>query len=88
MVPATLGLAARSRNMAAPRAAWDEGEEPWNRLDVPWPANSAPVPLAVQHPAGPGAVPRGVGCLKPLAGVCGGWSVGGGRRSGRSGGGR
>lgn len=32
---------------------------------------------------------RGVGgCLKPLSGVCGGWSVGGSRSSGRNGGGR
>ncbi|XP_064577880.1 LOW QUALITY PROTEIN: nucleolus and neural progenitor protein [Zonotrichia leucophrys gambelii] len=45
------GLAARSGKMAAPRAAWDGRNEPWNRLDVPWPANSAAVPLAGQHPA-------------------------------------
>lgn len=32
--------------MAAPEAAW-------NRLDVPWPASSATVALAAQHPAGP-----------------------------------
>ncbi|KAF4801766.1 nucleolus and neural progenitor protein [Turdus rufiventris] len=37
--------------MAAPRAAWDGWDMPWNRLDVPWPANSATVPLAAQHPA-------------------------------------
>ncbi|XP_056342767.1 nucleolus and neural progenitor protein [Oenanthe melanoleuca] len=37
--------------MAAPRAAWDGRDMPWNRLDVPWPANSATVPLAAQHPA-------------------------------------
>ncbi|CAN8195090.1 unnamed protein product [Coccothraustes coccothraustes] len=37
--------------MAAPRTAWDVRDEPWNRLDVPWPANSATVPLAAQHPA-------------------------------------
>ncbi|XP_074390827.1 nucleolus and neural progenitor protein isoform X1 [Zonotrichia albicollis] len=51
MVPPTSGLAARSGKMAAPRAAWDGRNEPWNRLDVPWPANSAAVPLAGQHPA-------------------------------------
>ncbi|XP_057874693.1 LOW QUALITY PROTEIN: nucleolus and neural progenitor protein [Melospiza georgiana] len=45
------GLAARSGKMAVPRAAWDGRDEPWNRLDVPWPANSAAVPLAAQHPA-------------------------------------
>ncbi|XP_068037153.1 nucleolus and neural progenitor protein [Anomalospiza imberbis] len=51
MVPPTLGLAARSGKMAAPRAAWDGRDVPWNRLDVPWPANSATVPLGAQHPA-------------------------------------
>ncbi|XP_037997419.1 nucleolus and neural progenitor protein [Motacilla alba alba] len=51
MVPPTLGLAARSGKMAAPMAAWDGRDEPWNRLDVPWPANNATVPLAAQHPA-------------------------------------
>ncbi|XP_041266943.1 nucleolus and neural progenitor protein [Onychostruthus taczanowskii] len=51
MVPPTLKLAARSGKMAAPRAAWDGRDEPWNRLDVPWPANSATVPLAARHPA-------------------------------------
>uniref|UniRef100_A0A8C5U9Y7 Nucleolus and neural progenitor protein-like N-terminal domain-containing protein n=1 Tax=Malurus cyaneus samueli TaxID=2593467 RepID=A0A8C5U9Y7_9PASS len=33
--------------MAAPRAAWDGPEEPWNRLDVLWPASSATVPLCL-----------------------------------------
>uniref|UniRef100_A0A8C3TYG5 Nucleolus and neural progenitor protein n=2 Tax=Catharus ustulatus TaxID=91951 RepID=A0A8C3TYG5_CATUS len=51
MVPPTLGLAVRSGKMAAPRAAWDGRDMPWNRLDLPWPANSTTVPLAVQHPA-------------------------------------
>ncbi|XP_063250063.1 nucleolus and neural progenitor protein isoform X2 [Prinia subflava] len=62
MVPATLGLAARSGKMAAPRAAWDGQEAPWNRLDVPWPANSATIPLAAQHPA--------VRCLSALRRRC------------------
>ncbi|XP_039911812.1 nucleolus and neural progenitor protein [Hirundo rustica] len=51
MVPPTPGLAVRSGKMAAPRAAWAGREAAWNRLDVPWPANSATVPLAAQHPA-------------------------------------
>ncbi|XP_058717703.1 nucleolus and neural progenitor protein [Poecile atricapillus] len=51
MVPPTPGLAVRSGKMAAPRAAWPGRDVPWNRLDVPWPANSATVPLAAQHPA-------------------------------------
>ncbi|XP_031954459.1 nucleolus and neural progenitor protein [Corvus moneduloides] len=49
--PAHAGLAARSGKMATPRAAWDGWDAPWNRLDVPWPASSATVPLATQHPA-------------------------------------
>ncbi|RMC07724.1 hypothetical protein DUI87_17203 [Hirundo rustica rustica] len=69
MVPPTLGLAVRSGKMAAPRAAWAGREAPWNRLDVPWPANSATVPLAAQHPAGPGAVPRGAGGVRSLSRV-------------------
>lgn len=68
MVPPAPGLAARSGNMAAPRAAWDGRAEPWNRLDVPWPANSATVPLAARHPAGPGAVPRGWGVSEAAPG--------------------
>ncbi|XP_014734064.1 PREDICTED: uncharacterized protein C3orf17 homolog [Sturnus vulgaris] len=75
MVPPVLGLAVRSGKMAAPRPAWDGQGMPWNRLDVPWPANSTTVPLAARHPAGPGAVPRGwgvyeaapVGCVRLLS---------------------
>ncbi|RLV99048.1 hypothetical protein DV515_00010247 [Chloebia gouldiae] len=75
MVPPTLGLAARSGKMAAPRAAWDGRDVPWNRLDVLWPANSARVPLAAQHPAGPGAMPRGWGVFEAVP-ECFGWVVG------------
>lgn len=75
MVPPTLGPAARSGKMAAPRAAWDGRDEPWNRLDVPWPANSATVPLAAKHSTGPGAVPRGWGVFEAAPG-CLRWVVG------------